>query len=85
MRRGALMLVLLVACGGGDGAGAGDARVGSPAVYQQIAASTDCADLQATFDRAAANNDRAEPGSTERAWTLGYMRAAEERRQALGC
>ncbi len=44
-----------------------------------------CAELQATFDRAADNNERAESGSNEKRWTLGYMTAADERMKAIGC
>jgi len=58
---------------------------GKSGVYAQIAQERDCRALQTTFDRAAANNDRAQPGSAEHKWTLGYMKAADERMRSLGC
>ena len=73
------MLVLLAACAGEPD------RPGSPAVYDQIEASADCAGLQATFDRSMANHDRAQPGTEERRWTLAYAMAADDRMRAVGC
>lgn len=58
---------------------------GQPAVYSRIASETNCSTLQAEFDRAAENNDTAEPGSAEADWTLGYMTAADDRMRAVGC
>ncbi|HVM30762.1 MAG TPA: hypothetical protein VM305_08370 [Candidatus Limnocylindrales bacterium] len=58
---------------------------GSQAVYDRIAATSDCGELQASFDRAAADNDRADAGTPEHRWTLGYMTAADERMKAVGC
>jgi hypothetical protein len=80
-----MVLGLLVLVGCGDDDGGATARPGSPAVYAEIATETDCAALQTTFDRAAANNDRAAPGSAEHQWTLGYMRAADDRMKTIGC
>lgn len=62
-----------------------DSRSGSATVYAEIAASTDCGWLQASFDRAAVNNDSAAWGSDEAKWTADYMSAANDRMQALGC
>ena len=62
-----------------------DTRPGDPSVYAQIEASTDCADLQVTFDRAAGNNERAEPGSEAFDYTLAYMEAADDRLREVGC
>lgn len=76
-----LLLSALGACGGGS---SGD-RPGDAGVYARIDGMTDCAALQSEFDTAAANNDRAEPGSAQHKVTLSYMRAAEDRRQELDC
>ena len=85
----ALVLVLRQAINPSPSGGGGrDTRSqygGSPSVYAQIAAETDCQSLQAMFDQAAANNDRAVPGTDQHKWTLGYMTAAQERMQAVGC
>lgn len=72
------------------------ARVGSAAVYDQIAAETDCTALQATFDRAetTSKRDGGPPKSDafvqERYgnWSqigLAYMKAADQRMQDVGC
>jgi hypothetical protein len=58
---------------------------GERSVYARIFGSTDCAFLQGQFDIAGDNNDRAEPGSDEHRWTLGYMTAADEQLEASGC
>jgi hypothetical protein len=58
---------------------------GSQAVYQQIAADTDCASVQAQFDQAYSDNQTAPAGSNGKAWTLGYMEAAQARLVALHC
>lgn len=54
-------------------------------IYQNILSLTDCALLQEQFDQASANNARETPGTPQFQWTLGYMRAADERMQNLGC
>lgn len=71
-------------------------RVGSPAVYDEIAAETDCAELQATFDRAEATSKR--DGGPPRGtaffqekygdWSkigIAYMTAADKRMRQIGC
>lgn len=61
------------------------AQPGSPAVYRKIERSTNCADLQATFTRAADNNERYDPRHPLFDVTLGYMDAADARMRAVGC
>lgn len=61
------------------------AQPGSQAVYQRIAADTDCAAIQAEFDQAYADNQAAPALSTGKEWTLGYMEAAQARLKALHC
>ena len=70
--------------------GAEEARPGNPAVYVEIAASTDCAWLQETFDR---NMDRYEasdayarqqPGNPG-TWEKAYADAADDRMREAGC
>lgn len=58
---------------------------GNPAVYAEIERTFDCERLQEMFDIAAANNDRAKPGTPAHKWTLGYMSAADARMRAVGC
>ena len=58
---------------------------GSASVYAEIASETNCAALQETFDRAGDNNDTAAPGTPEHKWTLGYMKASDDRMRAIGC
>lgn len=58
---------------------------GSSQVYADIAAASSCGQLQTMFDTAAANNDRATPGTTEHKYTTGYMTAAVDRMKTLGC
>lgn len=71
-------------------------RPGMPAVYAEIAAETNCAELQATFDRGAVTQKRpgrvpdgpAFEGARGARWSdvgLGYMQAADARMQAIGC
>ena len=94
MRRSTLLAIILAAVVGvpmilgsvaslsGIGGGTGP---GSPAVYAEIETSSDCRWLQASFDQAAENNDRAPAGSSAFDWSLGYMRAADDRMDGLGC
>jgi len=84
-----LVLVLAACSGSGTATTSIDDYVddygGSRSVYAEILADTSCTTLQATFDRAAANNDTAAPGSAEARWTTGYMAAANDRMQEIGC
>jgi hypothetical protein len=95
----AVMVVIPVAVAAGS-SGSDKAtttgRVGSPSAYAEIAASTNCADLQATFDGAESTSKRPGGPSTGAAfyqerygdWAdigIAYMKAADARMQALGC
>lgn len=59
--------------------------IGNPAVYQRIASESDCGALQAEFDTAGADHDRAVPGSEAALWSTAYMEAADARMKAVGC
>lgn len=63
----------------------GDDRPGDPEVYDRIGSLTDCEAVQAEFDTASANNARETPGSDLAEATLGYMEAAADRLDELGC
>lgn len=58
---------------------------GEPAVYERIAASSDCTVLQGEFDTASENFDRVEAGTPQADASLGYMQAADARMQEVGC
>ncbi len=58
---------------------------GQLSAYQRILGMSDCNDLQAQFDIAAANHDLADAGTAEFKWTLGYMTAADDRLESAGC
>ncbi len=58
---------------------------GSQSTYERIEAMTDCASLQAEYDSAAANNAVLDSSTDEYGWTSGYMAAAEDRLDELGC
>ena len=68
-----------------------DEAPGLPAVYERIAGMTDCVALQEQFDIAVATNERS--GGPPASWSsyswaeigLGYMRAANERMEEVGC
>jgi hypothetical protein len=62
-------------------------RPGAPEVYEQIEGSTDCDDLQSTFDRAYRNHSLAADryDEAEMKWTGGYMDAADQRMRDIGC
>lgn len=82
------VMAVITSCSGGGGDAAGEYLEeygGSRDVYERILASSDCGGLQEEFDTAAANNDAAEPGTPQFRQTLGYMTAADERMQELGC
>lgn len=82
--RFALALVLVLGCGG---PATPAARPGNPAVYERIAALSDCRALQQEFETADANGKRHRAaGETDQAkWTTAYMAAADERMKALRC
>lgn len=72
------------------------ARVGSAAVYEEIAAETDCSELQATFDRAETTSKRdggppkseAFPQEKYGTWSeigIAYMKATDNQMQDVGC
>jgi hypothetical protein len=81
------LALLLSACGGAADSGATEeeTKPGNAAVYERIAGLTDCAELQAEFDTASANNDAAEPGTDEHKATTAYMEAADARMQEVDC
>lgn len=58
---------------------------GQQSVYDRISVMSDCGRLQEEFDIAATNNDSAAPGSDEHRWTRGYMAAAGDRMETIGC
>lgn len=76
-----VFMVIAAVAGASGGSSAVSERPGSPAVYADIASQTDCAALQATFDRAEANGQRhRRQGNRSLAKaTTGYMVAANER------
>lgn len=74
------VLVFMTACGGGTTA----ERPGSPAVYESIAAETNCASLQETFDRNMTRYEQRDPLARQQEgnpgkWEFAYARAADER------
>jgi hypothetical protein len=58
---------------------------GNVNVYNRITTLDDCAALQAEFDIASENNLLHEPGSPESKETTGYMTAANNRMEEIGC
>lgn len=54
-------------------------------VYVEILALTDCKLLQEKFDIASANNSREQAGTQQYRWTLGYMKASDDRMREIGC
>jgi hypothetical protein len=78
------IIVIAVAVFGGDD---NPARPGNPAVYERIAAATDCGTLQSEFDTAQANGARDRTAGNLKAAEVStaYMAAADERMQQLGC
>ncbi|HAE59373.1 MAG TPA: hypothetical protein DCG54_07665 [Anaerolineae bacterium] len=58
---------------------------GSPEVYAELLTSNDCNALQESFDQAYLNNQRHEPGTNGAMWTSGYMTAAHQRMEEIGC
>ena len=60
-------------------------RPGKAEVYNRIEASTDCAELQVTFDRRIEDALRREPNTYLRAVVTGYAEAADARMREIGC
>lgn len=60
-------------------------RPGKAEVYARIDNSTDCADLQATFDRHIDDALSREPNTYIRNVVTGYAEAADNRMHAIGC
>lgn len=58
---------------------------GERSVYSDILGSSNCSELQGMFDTAANNNDRETPGTRLFEVTLGYMTAADDRMEYVGC
>jgi hypothetical protein len=81
-RSAALVLLVTVAIGGCGNKAA--AKAGDPAVHQRIAALTDCKAIQAEFDTASANHDRASTQVAREASTA-YMATADDRMREIGC
>jgi hypothetical protein len=59
-------------------------RPGSAVVYDQIARMSSCVQLQREFD-VASENAMNTAGAKESIWATGYMNAAYERMQEVGC
>lgn len=77
MRSIVLVLAVLVASCGNSSPSDTESRPGNPEVYERIAAETDCAELQASFDRAYSG--------PRRPWRVDYMEAADDRMREIGC
>lgn len=58
---------------------------GNAATYSEILGLTDCNLLQEQFNVASANNSAETPGTDPYQWTLGYMKAANNRMVEIGC
>jgi len=58
---------------------------GNRDVYVEILSLTDCVKLQEQFDIASQNNERETPGTPQFKWTTGYMVAANDRMEEVGC
>jgi outer membrane PBP1 activator LpoA protein len=68
-------------------AGCSKDRPGNPEVYERIARTTDCAQLQHEFDTAEANQKRdLARGAVDQAEaSTAYMDAADKRMREVGC
>lgn len=62
-----------------------DEPPGSPAVYDDIEATTSCPDLQSTFDDNMGDAERRGPNDPLYDTLLGYATAANDRMVDLGC
>ena len=58
---------------------------GKAEVYAEIAAETDCAELQAGFDRNMADAERREPNTFLRDVVLSYAEAYDKQMEKIGC
>ena len=58
---------------------------GSADVYERILSLTDCIALQSEFDQADTNTELQEPGAPQYQWLIGYMTAANNRMEEIGC
>ena len=58
---------------------------GDPALYEQVFLDPDCGSVQARFNRAAADNETAAPGTPESSTSRGLMIAASARLSEVGC
>jgi hypothetical protein len=58
---------------------------GNADVYARILSMNDCATLQTEFDQAEANSTLQEPGTPQYRWSLGYMKASDDRMKTIGC
>jgi len=77
--------IIVAVTSAGDG---GKSRPGSPAVYSRIESLTNCSQLQAEFNTAAANYDSRDRQTCRTDLTeidRTYMEAADKRMRELGC
>lgn len=58
---------------------------GNPNVYDQIISLNDCTMLQEQFDQADENLQLHQPGTAQYQWSIGYMKAADDRMKEIGC
>lgn len=58
---------------------------GDPAVHEEVFLDTDCGSVQARFNRAAADDESAAPGTPESSISRGLMIAASARLREVGC
>lgn len=94
MRLNTLCLVVVVAITAGCGSSSSEpdpgivsntARVGDPAVYARIDASTSCTELQREFDIASDNTTRIQADGGDATISISYMEAADVRMREIGC
>lgn len=74
-----LAVVALAACSSGDD------KPGNAAVYDRIGSLTDCSAVQAEFNAAFDTSERTEGGTDEHEAAVGYMEAANDKLESLGC
>jgi len=58
---------------------------GNPDVYTKILSLTDCTTLQQEFDQASANLALQSPGTSQYKWSIGYMKASDNRMKQIAC